>query len=330
MRAWVCHELTSDRSGLRFEPHWPDAAAPGPTEVTVALTAAALNFPDLLMLSGGYQYKPAVPFIPGTEGCGVIEAVGEELSGELIGQRVIVGARSGCLAEHITVPATSVRPVPEGLHDDGAAAHTAGSITAYVGLAIRGRVAPGERVLVLGAGGGMGLAAVSMARALGAEVVAAAASEAKLAAARAAGAAETLLVDRAAPDFAALKGSIDVVFDPVGGPITLPALRTLRWNGRYLMIGFVGGIPSLALNRVLLGGIEVVGVRAGEYGRQDPAAGAANIRAIDALAAAGKLVPHIGMSVPLEAADTAFAVMAAGTLVGKAVAVTGAFEAPAI
>lgn len=330
MRAWVCHQLTKDRSGLRFEPHWPDAPAPGPREVTVALTAAALNFPDLLMLEGGYQFKPEVPFVPGTEGCGVIEAVGEELSGELIGQRVIVGARSGCLAEHVTVPATSVRPVPEGLHDDGAAAHTAGSITAYVALAIRGRVSPGERVLVIGAGGGMGLAAVSMAKALGAEVVAAAASPQKLAAAQAAGAGETLLVDRTAPDFGALKGQIDVVFDPIGGAMTLPALRTLRWNGRYLMIGFVGGIPTIPLNRVLLGGTEIVGVRAGEYGRQDPAAGAANIRAIDALAAAGKLQPHIGMSVPLEDADQAFAAMAAGTLVGKAVVVTAAFEAPAI
>lgn len=330
MRAWVCHELTRDRSGLRFERDWPDAPAPGPTEVKVALTATSINFPDLLMLEGGYQFRPELPFIPGTEACGVIEAVGEELSGELIGQRVIVGGRSGMLAEHVTVGADRVRPVPEGLHDDQAAAHTAGSITAYVALAIRGRVRPGERVLVIGAGGGMGVAAVSMARALGAEVVAAASSEAKLAAAKAAGASETLLIDRAAPDFAAVKGTIDVVFDPVGGAGALPALRALRWNGRYLIIGFVGGIPVLPLNRVLLGGVEVVGVRAGEYGRQNPAAGAANIRAIDALAAAGKLVPQIGLSVPLEEAGDVFAAMAAGTLVGKAVVVTAAFEAPAI
>lgn len=318
MRAWVCHHLSEDRSGLRFEPDWPDAPPPGPDEVTVRLTAAALNYPDLLMLSGGYQYKPELPFVPAFEGCGVIEAVGEALSGELIGQRVIVGARSGCLAEHITLPASGVRTAPERLHDDAAAAHTIGGLTAWVGLVVRGRLQAGERVLVLGAGGGMGLAAVSLAAAQGAEVIAAASSEAKLAAAKAAGAAVLLRTERDAPDFAAA-GAVDVVFDAVGGAAVMPVLKTLRWGGRYLVIGFVGGIASVPLNRLLLRGIEIVGVRAGEAGRVDPAAGAAHVAAIDALAEAGRLAPHIGLRVPLEQADTAFAAMADGSLTGKAV-----------
>ena len=320
MRAWVCHSLQDDRSGLRFETEWPEPPVPGAGEVTVALTAASLNYPDLLMLSGGYQYRPELPFIPGMEGCGIITAVGEGLSGELIDEHVIVGGRGGCLAERMTLPASALRIVPDGLHDDEAAAHTVGALTAYVGLAVRGRMQPGERVLVLGAGGGMGLAAVSMAVALGGEVVAAASTPEKLAAAKACGAHETLLLDRAAPDFSAYKGHFDLVFDPVGGPAVMPALRTLRWGGRYLIIGFVAGAPvSLPLNRLLLAGTEVIGVRAGEYARQVPGSGPRHLRAIDGLAAEGKINPFIGLRVPLDRADEAFAAMADGTLVGKAV-----------
>ena len=322
MRAWVCHSLEADRSGLRFEPDWPEPAVPGKGEVTVELTAASLNYPDLLMLSGGYQYRPQLPFIPGMEGCGVITAVGEGLSGELIDERVIVGGRGGCLAERMTLPASALRIVPDSLHDDEAAAHTIGALTAYVGLAVRGRMQAGERVLVLGAGGGMGLAAVSMAVALGGHVIAAASTPEKLAAASAADAHETLLLDRPAPDFSAYKASVDVVFDPVGGPAVMPALRTLRWGGRYLIIGFVAGAPvEIPLNRLLLGGIELVGVRAGEYARQIPEAGPRHLRAIDTLAAEGKINPHIGLRVPLDKADEAFAAMAQGRLIGKAVVV---------
>ncbi len=323
MRAWVCHELTTDRSGLRFEQDWPEPGEPGPGQVRVAMTAAALNYPDLLMLSGGYQFKPEVPFIPGTEGCGIIDEVGEGLAGELIGERVIVGARSGLLAEHVTVDASQVRPVPHGLHDDEAAAHTVGSLTAYVALAQRGRLKAGDRLLVLGAGGGMGLAAVAVGRALGAHVTAVASRDAKLAAASAAGAAELLRIDRTSPDLSSLKGRIDVVYDPLGGPYLAPALRTLAWGGRYLVVGFVAGIPpAVQPNHLLIKGVELMGVRAGEQGRQDPEAGQAARAAIDALADAG-LRPHIGLRAPLAEADRLFAAMADGSLIGKAVATIG-------
>lgn len=315
MRAAVCHFLAPDRSGLHVENDWPEPPAPAPGEVTVGLTHAGLNFPDLLMLSGGYQFRPDLPFVPGVEGAGHIIAVGEDVSGELIGERVVVGARNGCLAERLTLPLGAVRSVPGGLHDAAAAGFTVAALTAWVGLVERGRLAAGERVLVCGAGGGMGWAAVQLVRAREGHAVAATSDPAKRELLRALGA-EVVVIDRAAPAFELR--DIDIVFDPVGGAVTLPAMRTLRWGGRHLMIGFAGGeIPHLPLNRVLLKGIEVVGVRAGEAGRQDVHVGAAHVRAIDALA--DQMTPHIGLTVSLEDVDDAFAAMAEGRVTGKAV-----------
>jgi NADPH:quinone reductase len=314
MRALVCHHLSPDRSGLRLESDWPEPAAPRAGEVTVAITRASLNYPDLLMLSGGYQFRPELPFIPGTEAAGLVIAAGAGAEA-LLGLRVIIGARSGCFADRITLPATSIRPVPAGLDDAEAAAFTVGALTAWVGLMTRGRLQKGERVLVTGAGGGMGLAAVALASHEGAEVVAAASSEGRLATAKAAGAHHGITVDRTNP--AIDLRDIDVVFDPVGGALGLAALKTMRRGGRFLIIGFVGGVPTMPLNRALLKEIEVMGVRAGEYARQDPVAGRRHIAAIDERAAA--LRPHIGAVVPLEHAASLFAQMAEGTLVGKAV-----------
>lgn len=315
MRAQVCHSLAEDRSGLVLAADWPEPRAPGPGEVMVAISHAGLNFPDLLMLSGGYQFRPELPFIPGTEGCGTVIAAGAGAEA-LLGRQVMIGARSGLFAERVTVAATQVRPVPGGLTPAQAACFTAGALTAWVGLMVRGRLRPGERVLITGAGGGVGLPAVQLAVREGAHVTAAASSAAKGDLARAAGAHETLLIDRAAP--AIDRRDFDLVYDPVGGALAHAGIRALRRGGRYLIIGFVAGRPApLPLNRVLLKEIEVIGVRAGEQGRQDPAAGRAHIAAIDARA--GDLVPHIGLTVPLAEAGAAFAAMAAGGLSGKAV-----------
>ena len=315
MRALVCHEITDNRSGLRLHSDWPEPPVPGPGEVTVSVRCSALNYPDLLMLSGGYQFKPELPFIPGSEACGTIITAGPGVDLPP-GTRVIIGARSGTLAERLTLPISAVRLVPAGLSDEEASAFTVGALTAWVGLMIRGRLAPGERVLVTGAGGGMGLAAVALAVLEGAHVIAAASTPERLAAARAAGAHETLLIDRAAPDITAR--DIDLVFDPVGGTLALPAIRALARQGRYLIIGFTGGRgPAFPLNRALLKEVEIIGVRAGEFARQDPAGGRRNIAAIDARALA--LRPQIGLSVPLEAADEAFAAMASSSLTGKAI-----------
>jgi NADPH2:quinone reductase len=318
MRALVCHHLSDDRSGLRFESDWPEPPPPGAGEVLVALSHASLNFPDLLMLSGGYQFKPDVPFVPGSEAAGIVVAAGAGAEA-LVGQQVIVGAR-GCFAERVTIPATAVRPLPPGLSPAEASAFTVGALTAWVGLMLRGRLKAGERVLVTGAGGGMGLAAVALAASEGAEVVAVASSAERLELARRAGAHDLIQIDRTAPEIP--RKDIDIVFDPVGGALAMPAIRTLARGGRYLIIGFAGGRPDpFPLNRALIKEIEVIGVRAGEQGRQRPETAAGFISAIDARAAA--LRPPIGLELPLEQGEAAFAAMASGRLAGKAVLTIG-------
>jgi NADPH2:quinone reductase len=318
MRAWVVEQLGGVDALTLGD--LPEPAAPGANEVTVGVSAVGLNYPDLLMLSGGYQYRPPLPFVPGMEGVGRIIAVGEGVSADLLGHRLLLGGRAGLLAEQVTLPLAALREVPEALSDAQAAGFTTGALTAWMALAARGRIAAGEHCLVLGAGGGMGLAAVAMAKALGALVTAVASGSEKLVAAARAGADHCLQVNRAAPDLSALKGACDLVFDPVGGAAVQPALRTLRRGGRYLVIGFVGGAPvAVPTNLALLKEIEILGVRAGEAGRQDPALGRRALAEIDRLAAAGRITPIVGLEVPFLRAPDAFRAMEAGSLVGKAI-----------
>jgi len=318
MRAWRVEQLSGISALSLVETGEP--AAPGPGEATVEMIAVGLNYPDLLMLTGRYQYKPPLPFTPGMEGVGRVVALGEGISGDLLGTRVLVGGRTGLLAERTTLPLENLRPAPEALSDEQAAGFTTGALTAWVALAVRGRIKAGEHLLVLGAGGGMGLSAVSVGRALGATVTAAASTADKRALAMAAGAHAAVEAARISPDFANLKGSCDIVFDPVGGALVQPALKTLRWGGRYLVVGFTGGPPvGLPTNVALLKGIELLGVRAGEYGRQDPDAGRRHIAAIDRLAANDGFRPQVGLVVPFEQAPIAFQSMQAGVLAGKAI-----------
>lgn len=319
MRAMVCHALSDTRSGLRFELHWPEPPPPGPGEATVAMRFATLNYPDLLMLSGGYRYSPPLPFIPGVEGCGAVAAVGPGVPRALIGKRVIVGARSGCFAERITVPVAGLRPVPVGLADDQAAAFTIATLTAYVALSCRGRLATGERLCCSASGGGTGSAAVAVGKALGAYVVALASTRAKLAIAEAAAADELVLVERGRSKDSSTMRAVDVVFDPVGGIMARPLLGALRRGGRYLIVGFVDGIARIPLDALLQNEVEVIGVHAGEYARRDPAAGQANLEAIDTMAVSGSLEQHIGLIVCLANVDVAFAAMSNGSLAGKVV-----------
>lgn len=315
MRAMVCHRLTVDRSGLVFESNWPEPSPPGAGEVSVAITHTALNYPDLLMLAGSYQYLPPLPFIPVMEGAGTVVVAGAGVDPAWVGRRVIVGARHGLLAERVTVSITVVRPCPVGLSLAEAAAFTVASLTAYVALVRRGRLAAGEQVLVAGAGGGTGLAAVTLAKALGATVAALVSSAAKGAAAAAAGADDIIVAPR--DQVPPMLPPVDLVFDPVGGRLTMPLLAALRRRGRYLVIGFVGGTGAVMMSHLASREIEVVGVRAGEFARRDPAAGQANIAAIDRLA--HRLKPKIGARVPLAGSGSAFAAMAEGSLIGKAV-----------
>jgi NADPH:quinone reductase len=315
MRAAVCSQLSDDLSGLALHEDWPEPPSPGPGEVQVAIACASLNFPDWLMLQGGYQFRPEMPFVPGTEGSGTVIAVGPGAE-TLLGQRVMLGARSGLMAERITLPARGLRPVPQGLSMAQAAAFTVGALTAWVGLMERGELRAGERVLVTGAGGGMGRAAVQLAVHMGAHVVAVASNAARLQLARDAGAHEAVLVDRDDPVIALR--DIDLVFDPVAGALVPALIKSLRRGGRYAIIGFVGGRSDpVPFNRLLLKEIALIGVRAGEQGRQDPAAGVRHIAEIDARAA--HLKPHIGMEVTLGGVRDAFAAMGAGQIDGKCV-----------
>jgi NADPH2:quinone reductase len=315
MRAAVCSQLSDDLSGLALVDDWPEPPPPGAGEVQVAVRHVSLNFPDWLMLQGGYQFRPDLPFIPGTEAAGEVIAAGPGVE-SLLGQKVMLGGRSAMMAERVTLPARSVRAVPAGLTMAEAAAFTVGALTAWVGLVERGQVKAGERVLVTGAGGGMGRAAVQLALHMGAHVIALASNPARLQLALDAGAHEGHLIDRAQPVIPVR--DIDLVFDPVAGAAVLPLVKSLRRGGRYAIIGFTGGFGDpVPLNRLLLKEISLVGVRAGEQGRQDPAAGVRHIAEIDARAA--HMRPHIGLELPLADVRDAFAAMGAGRIDGKCV-----------
>jgi NADPH2:quinone reductase len=260
--------------------------------------AACINFPDLLMTEGKYQHRPDMPFIIGMESAGDVVEIGSDVSGLAVGDRVIVGGKSGAFAEYRAAPASIVRPIPGGLDYAEAAAHTAGLLTAYVALVRLGQVRSGETVLVHGAAGGVGLAAVSLTQHIGGRVIATSASDAKRQWLRDKCGIEHVLDtgENLRDDVKAITGAqgIDVCFDPVGGDLFDRSVRCIGFGGRYLVIGFTSGrIPEINVNYPLIKGFSIIGVRAGEYGRRFPGLGRENIEAIDALAAAG-LKPHIG------------------------------------
>ncbi len=317
MKALVVQALTDDFAGVALA----DVAAPvrRPGQVLVRVRAAALNYPDLLMTRGGYQLKPALPFTPGMEMAGeVVEA--DPDSGFAAGERVVAGTRLGSFAELVAVDASAVRAVPERLDFAQAAAIGAAYLTAYVALVRLGRMRAGEWVLVHGATGGVGLAAVDLAGALGARVIATSRSAGKLATVAAA---YPVAATLPAPGFrAAVKeltgGGADVVFDPVGGDVFDESTRCIGFGGRLLVIGFTSGrIATVASNIPLIKGFSVVGVRAGEYGRRFPDRGRENLDAVWALAAEGRIRPHVDARYPLAAWRTAFTAMAAATHIGK-------------
>ena len=296
---------------------------PGPGEALVRIARAGVNFPDTLMVAGGYQHKPALPFVPGMEIAGeVIKAHGDDAPAP--GTAVMASLRGGGYAEAAVVPLAALRPVPQGLSVAEAAAFPVAAQTAYVGLVERGKLAAGETVLVLGAAGGVGRAAVQLAAALGANVIAVAGSDEKRQAALAAGARHALTPS---PDLketvlALAPSGADIVFDPVGGDAFDAAIRTLAWGGRHLVVGFASGrIPTLAVNRALLKGISVIGVRAGEHVRRSPERGPPIHRAIDALAAAGRLTPRIHAELPLAEAGAALRLLESREVIGKLVLV---------
>jgi len=318
--ALVCEHLSPDLSGLTLRQL--ERPALGDTDVRIAVQAAALNFPDLLMTRGEYQFRPTLPYVPGMEGAGVVIEVGARVSAFRPGDTVRFAGKTGAFAEEAVAPAASVHPVPEGLTLHEAASFRATAITAWVAFHRIGRLRRGETLLVHGARGGVGSACVQLGLHLGARVIATATDTRHLAGM----AAQGVAILSAAPGFrrevlALTDGrGADVIADPVGGDVFDESLRCIAWGGRLLVLGFTSGrIPSVPANLPLIKGFSVMGVRAGEYGRRHPARGRADIKAITQLASLGVLRPTIGANFALDEAVQAFQALAARTVAGKIV-----------
>jgi NADPH:quinone reductase len=272
--------------------------------VRVAIHAAGINFPDILMVAGQYQLKPPLPFTPGVEAAGEVIEVDDAADGVAVGDRVIVKMRHGAYADEAVVEAAQLTPLPSTFDYAEGATFLAAHGTAYHALIDRGQLRPDEVLLVHGAGGGVGLAAVEMGKMLGATVIAAASSEDKLAAAQRQGADHLVLYGRE-PFRDAVKRitdgrGADVVFDPVGGEVFENSMRCIAWGARILVIGFTGGIGLARTNLLLIKGASVLGVRAGEAVRRNPASGEARLKALLGWAEAGKIRPHVSHRLPLE------------------------------
>ena len=323
MQALVCSSLAPDFGGVALAAQ--DLPQPGLGEVRVAVKAASLNFPDLLMTEGKYQFKPELPFTLGMEFSGEVDAVGEGVTGFLKGDAVTGGAKTGAFADYALAQAAGLRAKPEAMSHAEAAAFGAAYLTAYVALVRRAHLQPGETLLVHGASGGVGLAAVDMGKLLGASVIATSASDAKLETVVARGADHALNVTQGFRErVKALTGGrgADVIFDPVGGDVFDESVRCIAFDGRLLVIGFTSGrIPSVDVNMPLIKGFSVVGVRAGEYGRRFPDRGRENMDTIWRWAGEGRLKPHIHAEVALSDWRSAFEMMRGREVVGKVVLV---------
>jgi len=321
MRALVVEQLAADYAGCVVK----DIAVPepGPGEVRIRVRAAAVNFPDLMQTRGEHQHKPAVPFVPGMELAGEVDALGDGVTAFKIGDPVAGGGRGG-IAEYVVLPAQGLRRKPETLSFAQAAGYPVAYLTAYVGLVRCARTQAGEWVLVHGAAGGVGLAAVDLARILGARVIAASASDAKLAVLEKEYAPEATVNVTAGfrERVKALTGGkgADVIYDPVGGDVFDESIRCIAFGGRILSIGFTSGrLPVLPVNIALIKGFSVMGVRAGEFGRQFPQKGRENNEAIWKLAEDGKVKPRVDAEYALDDWRAAFDSLADRKVIGKTV-----------
>jgi len=321
MRAVVCETLSDDFSGTALR----DIETPAPQngDVLVRVQAASINFPDLLICQGQYQKKPPLPFVPGIDLAGEVVGLGPKAGQWTIGDRVAGVTANGSFADFACVGADQLRPIPASLSVVEAAAYPAIFLTAYVSLVRRARLQARETLLVHGASGGVGLAAVTMGKVLGARVIATSASDEKLAILRQCGADHVLNVRggfrQAVKDLTDGQGA-DVILDPVGGDVFDESVRCIAFDGRLLVLGFTSGrIANVPTNLPLIKGFSVVGVRAGEYGRRFPERGQENLDAIWVMAHAGQTQPRIHATLPLENYREGFDMLARRTVVGKVV-----------
>ncbi|MEM9570274.1 MAG: NADPH:quinone oxidoreductase family protein [Pseudomonadota bacterium] len=319
MRALVCHQLSDDFSGVEIRD--VPQPEPGPGEVLLKVRATSLNFPDLLLCQGKYQLKLEPPFTPGMDISGVIAALGEGVDGFQVGDAVCGGARFGGFAEYAVVSADGLQLKPENMSFDEAASYSAAYLTAYVSLVRRGRLQAGETLLVHGASGGVGMAAVDVGKMLGATVIATGGNDDKLARVKAYGADHVINTrDGFREKVKALTDGrgADVIYDPVGGDVFDESVRCIAFDGRLLVIGFTSGrIATVATNMPLIKGFSIVGVRAGEYGRQFPDRGRENVEQIWTWAREGKTRPYIHANLPLERALDGFEMLQNRKVTGK-------------
>lgn len=321
MHAWLCTETTGIDNLT-----WTELPTPTPKsgEVLVRIHAASLNFPDVLMVQGRYQMKPPLPFVPGAEFAGVVEALGPGVAHLQVGQRVACLTGTGGFATQAAVPAAACLALPDDFAFEEAAAFVMIYATAWHGLMDRAQLKAGECVLVLGAAGGVGTAAIQLAIAAGAYVIAAASTDEKCAFCKTLGADATINYSREnlRDALKALGKAPDVVLDPVGGEWAEAAFRSIAWRGRYLVVGFAGGpIPALPLNLPLLKGASILGVFWGEFAKREPAANAAMLQMLAEMVSDGKIKPSIDTTLPMAEVKAAFAHMQSRGVMGKLVLV---------
>ncbi len=321
MKAILCKQHGPPET-LVYEEITPPVAGPG--EVVISMRAASVNFPDVLIIQNKYQFKPPLPFSPGSELAGVVTEIGEGVTGFRPGDPVMAVTGHGAFAEEVKTEAWRVMRIPEGMDFPIAAAFLLTYGTSDHALIDRGQLQRGETLLVLGAAGGVGIAAIEIGKAVGVRVIACASSDDKLEVCRQHGADQT--INYASGDLreqikAATGGrGPDVVYDAVGGPYTEPALRSIAWRGRLLVVGFAAGdIPKIPLNLTLLKGCSIVGVFWGDFARREPDVFARRVAALSRWFQEGKLRPHISETLPLERAPEALARMASRQVKGKIV-----------
>jgi NADPH2:quinone reductase len=327
IRTALCRQHSEDIDCLQIaEVELPE---PADDEVQIRIKACSVNFPDLLMIQDKYQFKPPLPFAPGGEFAGDVIAVGKQVSNFKPGDRVVSGARFGGFAEAVNIPATSVNLIPGNIAYEKAASYAMAYLTAFVALTIRGTLQPGETLLVHGATGGVGMAAVDLGKHLGATVIATGGTDEKLAVVKSRGADHVInytLPDGSLGGFREQVKALtdgrgaDIIYNPVGGTVFDESMRCINWNGRLLTIGFTSGVwPKAAVNHILIKHISVIGVRAGEIGRRDPELGKRNIEALYHLLETGAIDPYVCASFPLEQAVEAMKMLKNRTVVGKVV-----------
>jgi NADPH2:quinone reductase len=323
MHAWLCENPTGVDALTWKELPTP---TPGKGEVLLKIQAASLNFPDLLIVQNKYQMKPELPFVPGSEYAGTVEALGDGVTHLKVGQTVACLSGTGGFGSHTLAPAKLCMPLPAGFPAVDAAAFIMTYATSHHALVDRAALQPGETVLVLGAAGGVGTAAIQIAKAMGAQVIAAASTDEKCGLCKALGADATINYStenlREALKTLTKGRGPDVIYDPVGGDLAEPAFRSIAWRGRYLVVGFAGGpIPALPLNLPLLKGASLVGVFWGDFAKREPQANAAMMAELAQWYAQGKIKPVIDRTLPMNELKAAYTLMGSRSVKGKLVMV---------